>query len=376
MNVLALDDRLASVYRHRGPFVTVYLDATRTSENAAHEIEVRWSDVRAELEKQGADGASLDAVGRAIEADTGTPGRHGLVAIAAEGTLCFADHLHDPPACSSGSLAALPDVLPYLAQRATDEPHVVVVADRGGADIFVVDEHGGEQEDTVEGETSYPIHRTGRDDWSERHFQQRVENTWEANARDVAEAVQRHLARTRAKLLVIAGDVRARSLIAEALGSAPDLTVRTIEAGGRADGASAEALADAVHAEVLRHVWAQRRQVLEHLRQNLGRGEYAVAGAEAVVRALRMSQADTVVLSNDPSSTLTAWVGPGATDFGLHDGEAADVGVTDVEHVRFDAALARAVYGTGARLLVTPGAHDYVQDGIGALLRYDTATTT
>jgi hypothetical protein len=123
---------------------------------------------------------------------------------------------------------------------------------------------------------------------------------------------------------------------------------------------------------VLRQAWRERRSVLEHLAQNLGRGAYAVAGLDAVVNALRMAQADTVVLSDDPSSTLRAWVGPAATDFGLDDGEADDLGVQPIGHDRFDAALVRAVLGTGARLVVTPGAHDYRPDGIGALLRYET----
>ena len=33
--------------------------------------------------------------------------------------------------------------------------------------------------------------------------------------------------------------------------------------------------------------------------------------------------------------------------------------------------LVRAVVGTGAQLAVTPNAHDYLPEGIGALLRYD-----
>jgi hypothetical protein len=80
---------------------------------------------------------------------------------------------------------------------------------------------------------------------------------------------------------------------------------------------------------------------------------------------------DVVMLSDDPSSTLRAWVGPGMTDFGLDDAETQALGVSDVQHDRFDAALVRAVVGTGADLLVTPGAHDYLPEGIGALLRYD-----
>ena len=94
------------------------------------------------------------------------------------------------------------------------------------------------------------------------------------------------------------------------------------------------------------------------------------AALVAAVKSAR-SQADTVVVSDDPSSTLRAWVGPNPTDFGLDDSEASALGVQEVQHDRFDSALVRAVHGTGAHLLVVPGPHAIAEDGIGALLRYD-----
>jgi hypothetical protein len=98
-----------------------------------------------------------------------------------------------------------------------------------------------------------------------------------------------------------------------------------------------------------------------------------VAGVPAVVRALRMAQADTVVLSDNPSSTITAWIGQEATEFGLDENEIVQLGVASPPvHDRFDAALVRAAVGTRAPLVITPGAHDYLPDGIGALLRYET----
>jgi hypothetical protein len=372
VNVLASQDRLTELYAHRGPFVTVYLDATRATETGAHEVEVRWRDVRAELEQAGADSAGLDAIAEAVAADVGTPGRHGLVVVAADGRVVLADVLAEPPARSTGSVSPLPRLLPYLAQRTTEIPHVVVVADRTGADILAVGATG-QQQQSVDGGTSYPIHRSAADQWNERHFQHRVENTWESNAQDVAAAVSRQLAQGGAKLVIVAGDVRARHLIADALGSPAGVTVRTIDEGGRAAGSSAEALQAAVHDAVLQQVWRVRREVLEHLQQNLGRHEYAVAGVAPVIDALRMSQVDTLVISDDPSSPLTAWVGPGTTDFGTDDGEAAELGITDVQRDRLDAALVRAAVGTNARLVVTPGGHGYLPEGIGALLRFETA---
>jgi hypothetical protein len=51
------------------------------------------------------------------------------------------------------------------------------------------------------------------------------------------------------------------------------------------------------------------------------------------------------------------------------------MGVSDAQEDRFDAALVRALAGSGAGLLITPNAHQYVPDGIGALLRYDDDST-
>jgi ribosomal protein L7Ae-like RNA K-turn-binding protein len=364
--------RLADLYARKGPFVTVYLDATRATETGPHEVQVRWADARAELEQAGGDQRTLDAIAGAVDADAHTPGRHGLVVVAVEGDVGYRDVLSGPPALPSGRLAPLPHLLPYLAQRTTEIPHLVVVADRTGADILEVLPGGREDRESVEGRT-YPIHRTAADVWNEDHFQRRVENTWESNAENVAEEVRRLVRQGPAKLVIVAGDVRARTMIADALDSPPGMTVRTIDEGGRAAGSSTEALQAAVHDAVLHQVWRERREVLEHLQQNLGRHEYAVAGVAPVVEALRMSQVDTLVMSDDAESPLTAWVGPGMTDFGLDDAEAEATGVTSVQHDRLDAALIRAAVGTHARLVVTPGGHSYLPEGIGALLRFDTA---
>lgn len=290
VNVLASLDGLAQLYARKGPFATAYLDATRATENGAREVETRWAEVRAQLEAAGADAATVDAVADAVRADVGTPGRHGLVVVAAAGEALLTEVLHEAPTRSSGSFSPLPRLLPYLAQRTTDLPHVVVVADRTGADLYAVGPEG-QQHHTVEGGASYPVHRTAADVWNERHFQHRVENTWESNAQDVADAVSRQLAAGPAKLVVVAGDVRARHLIADALGTPPG---------------------------------------------------------------------------------ITAWVGPGLTEFGMDDAEAAATGVTSVRHDRLDAALVRAAVGTNARLVITPGGHGYLPEGIGALLRFQT----
>lgn len=374
----ALSESIGPLYEHDGPFVTVYFDATRTSESGVHEVELRWQELRSELSRQGATENDLQLLDDAVAEPDEIGGPHGRVLLAAGGEVLLDARLPEPPARPHGAFGPVPDLVPLVAAAAPAASYVLVVADHTGADVTGVPAElaaaGRRPSGTsVTGSRPYPVHKTGRNEWSERHFQNRVENSWSANAKDVAAEVAEAVASVDADLVLVAGDPHARSLlradIPAVVGPATDIV--DLEAGSRADGASEEALDHAVREALLHYAWRKRREVLEHLQQNLGRGRYAVAGVADVVAAVRRSQADTVVLSDDPSSTLTAWIGPEPLQVGLSADELTAMGVSEPEQVRFDAALLRAVAGSGGRLVVTPNAHDYVPDGIAALLRYD-----
>ena len=65
----------------------------------------------------------------------------------------------------------------------------------------------------------WPVHRTSSVDWSERHFQLRVENTWEHNAAEIADALAVCQEETGADLLILVGDDRERRSVHERLPS-------------------------------------------------------------------------------------------------------------------------------------------------------------
>jgi len=378
----SLPDSISSVYEHDGPFVTAYFDATRATENGAREVELRWRELREQLAGSGATEADLTAVDATLTEHLEVGGRHGRVVVAAHGAVLLNEVLAEPPARPRASVGPVPDLVPFAAARGTGTPYVLVVADHTGADLVGVPADFAAAgirpgAKSVDGSRPYPIHKTGRDEWDERHFQNRVDNSWATNARDVAAQVRDQAQDVGAEMVVLAGDPRARSLLHEDVPAVldPSVEVIEIEAGVRADGASDESLDTAVHDALLQHSWRHRREVLEHLQQNLGRERYAVAGVPGVVEAVRRSQADTVVLSDDPSSTLTAWIGPEPLQVALNREDLEAMGVDEPRETRFDAALLRAVVGSGADLMVTPNAHDYVEDGIAALLRYDDAVT-
>ena len=360
---------IVSLAQASGPFATVYLDVTRSVEQAQQEIDLRWRGLREELRRAGATESVLTAIDGSVGGHE-APGERGQVVVANGDGVVFDHVMPRRPLRDEARWAPLPHLVPYLASLEPAIPYVLVAADHTGADLTVVPAiDAAEQVPAgvtahVSGSEQHPITKTSVRDWSERHFQHRVENNWAANARDVADAVGRQVTEVRARVVVLKGDPHARSLLRQDLADVlhPEVTVLDAE-----DGDVAGAL--------LRHSWHERREVLAHLQQNLGRGQYAVAGTQDVLRAVRRAQVDTLVLSDDPSSTLTAWVGPEPLQVAVERDEVAAMGVTRPQQDRYDAALLRALSGSGAGIVITPNAHEYVRDGIAALLRYSDAAT-
>jgi hypothetical protein len=70
-----------------GGFATVYLDVSHDSENAEHEGDLRWSEQRSRLEKQGADAETLEALDDAVRTARPAASRSGRVLVARAGEL-------------------------------------------------------------------------------------------------------------------------------------------------------------------------------------------------------------------------------------------------------------------------------------------------
>lgn len=379
---MQISSDVAALYAQPGPFATAFFDATRSSEQGAEEVRLRWQALREQIAAAGADDSTLNAMDERVGGHRDVPGPHGQLVVAAGGRVLLDLVAARAPAQPVGRWSALPHVMPFLAHTAPQVPHVIVAADRTGADIATVSalsaaQGGAPTEwDSVSG-GAYPIHRTGRNTWDERQFQNRVENSWADNARTVAGEVAEHVAAIGAEVVVITGDEHARSLLMRDLPHALPSDVELVDSsdGGRGAGASAEALDDAVNDAILRHVWRERRAILERLQQGIGRHDYGLQGIPAVLDALRKSQVDTLILSDDPSSTAMAWVGPEPLQLALTEQELRDLGVAQPQQDRLDAALVRALAGSAAQILITPDAHSYITDGIAALLRYTDAST-
>jgi hypothetical protein len=377
-------------------YVSVYLDTTPADGSARAELALRWRDARRRLVADGADEPTLDVIGHAVTAREHGIGGHA--AFARAGSLLLSRPLPEPPRREISRYAPLPHVMPLLAQQPRNVPHVRIAAshvggqvlafsgegmastegtadpDSGGGSVPVAS--GAESVSATPAELSevrgeaWPVHkvRTGGE-WAQAHLQRSVEETWAHNAREIAEVAVREAARVRAEFVVVGGDVRERSMVADLLPPSLRETAVLVDREVAADSAE---FARAAQAEAARLGLEASRDRLGEFRERMSRTGAgtgrAAEGLDATLTALRDGLAAGVLIDDDPSSAALAWIGPGLADAATRPEQLAELGIGTPVRDRADAALARAAAGTGTALFFLPPGSG-LRDGVGALLR-------
>jgi len=358
-------DFLQAVYALPPPYASLYLETARDTEHATKAVALRWRRAREALLDAGADSATVDA----IEAVVTDPARAapGRAVFAAGGRVGYTEALPTPPR-PLAEWSGLPRVLPLLCQR--DEPiiHLRVLVDRIGADITVLGRRA--RTVTVQGR-DWPVQKVNEGGWSQARYQRSAAETWEANARQVAEVVAHEAGNADAQLIIVAGDVRARELLLERLPEPYRGRALLAEHGGRAAGIDEEKWEAEVAGLLSAHQAARRRGRIAAFGEGHGRGD-AVSGAPEVAAALRAGQADVVLLNDPPGDGPwgTLWYGDAPAELAATEDEARDLGIEDPRPEQAGAVLVRAMVGTGARVDHVPREELELTDGIGALLRY------
>jgi len=345
---------LRPLYDEIGGYVSVYLDTSRAHENAPQAIELRWRAARERLAAAGARPASLDAVAEVI----GDPGEAapGRAVFARDGAVAFTGAMDAPPRREIARLAPLPHLMPLLAQHRPPIPHVRVSATRAGGEIVAIGGAGQAWRDWVAGR-QWPVHKTSVGGWSQARHQRSVEETWDENAKALAAEVAAAAGRAGARHVIVAGDVRARSLLLGHLSTplAESATVVEEEVG-----ADSQAMAEA--ADRALSEWADRhgRERFENWQTRLAHGR-AVEGLAPTMAAFRDGNVSDLFLADDPSSTAAAWIGPAGTDLAASEEELLERDVPGPVVDRADAAIVRAVARTDAELHFLPA--DLVETG-------------
>ncbi|MFA1544320.1 baeRF2 domain-containing protein [Actinomadura monticuli] len=358
---------LKTLYQRPGPYASVYADLTRTTEDAAKAAELRWRALRADLEDQNTPKATVRAIERTIEEELALRRSEGIVVFAADGEVVHTERLPGPPRATRATLAPLPDVLPFLAERGERFPHLLAVVDRRGGAIDCVNGDGRHEHIDVRGDEDFPIRKVKAGDWNQSRFQRSTENTWKLNAKKVAHEIDRAADRCRAEAVVIAGDVRARNAVLEEVSES--VLEHTVEADKNTsidDPDLDVELHRLLNLKTAEHVMT----VAERFERELANGERAVAGLPATTEALRHGQVETLLLVDEPDADSRLWIGPDPTQVAATADELREeFGITDPREDRADAALVRAAAATDSDLVVLPLNGDA---SVGAVLRYTT----
>ncbi|MGN9906796.1 baeRF2 domain-containing protein [Phytohabitans sp. LJ34] len=385
---------LRSLYAHPGPWASAYLDATPDTEDAARAVALRWRALRESLAGQGASAGLLSAMDQALDAAPAEPDRRGVALFVSEAAPddVTVERLPTPPRADLARYGALPHTMPLVAQRGEEVGWLRVVADRTGGDLTAFDTGGVRpgagvappaeagtvpptgtvrHSETVRGHESYPIRKVKPGGWSQARYQREAETTWQRNTGDVAAATTELADTLGPDVLVLAGDVRARQLLLDQLPKRWRERAVVTDAGSRAAGADPEPLDDATTVAVADVADRRTRDAVDRFGAQAGVGN----GLAAVVNALQREQVEAMLIVDDPSSTDELWIGPEPAQLALDPAQLTEMGVEEPVRVRADAALVRAVAGTGADLvLVGPDDAD-LRHGVGAVLRYTDAST-
>jgi hypothetical protein len=365
-------DFLEPVTAQKGPWATVYATTGPPDEAAISRRELTWRELCHSLEEQGADRATVDAVVGALERSAPDAEPRAVALFAADGRVALECRLARDPGRSEASWSALPRLTPLLELVGQEPACLVARVDRSGADFELHDVGRATKAGGVEGQ-DWPLHRASAGDWSVKHFDVAVENTWEDNAALIAEELARAFEASGTELVVLAGGARECHAVRDRLPAALQEVTTVSGHGGRAAGADSDQLAADIEAARPDHVARRTETVLDRFRAGRNasdRPDAAVEGIPAVAEAAQEHRIDTLLLSGSgPDLNREVWVGDEPDQVAVRRSDAEQLGAGHPSPARADDALVLSTAAAGGEAVVVPG-DGTPAGGVGALLRW------
>ncbi|WP_052867283.1 baeRF2 domain-containing protein [Streptomyces niger] len=372
---------LQPIVERPGPWASVYADVSHDTEDAAKQQELSARDAADRLSALGADDATCRAVHDCLTS-LRRPGQSlahsGRAIFATGGEVVLDTPLAGPPVTRDVTWSPVPRLAPLLDALGENPVCLVVYVDRTGADFELRSDTARSDAGQVSGD-DYPVHRTATGDWSERHFQLKVENTWEQNAGEIADAVAQAFEHSGAELILLAGDARERRSVHDRLPEQLRAVAYESEHGGRARGADSTRLERDIAQVRAGLELDHTSDIIQRFQAGSGRsnGESDVAaGVPNLIEAAREHRIDTLLISPDGGDAgREVWVGPGPDQLAVRGSEMQYLGEVHPAPARADDALLRAAVAGGAQAVMLHHTDEEPPGGLGALLRWSTPVT-
>ncbi|OLZ63132.1 hypothetical protein AV521_39700 [Streptomyces sp. IMTB 2501] len=362
---------LEPLYKQSGPFASVYLDTSRDAaiEDPDAAVQLRWRHLRDALLSEGADRDSITAVAGSVGSDTDVPGTHGQAVFTAHGHLALLDELPAPPARDTAHFGTLPDTMPVIVQHAPGIPYLAVHVHYGGR-------HSADATGIVRIEAEAGTWPLTKVTLGHRLDEEIPVADWTHAAAEVGRELEGYARRIDVETVVVAGDVWARGILIHRLPASLRGQVTTVEGAGESKAGRA-LLEQRLESLFAGRMAAHDRALLDAFLAERARDGAFAEGLAPAVSALQRGRVRALFLNDHPESPLHMWAGPEPGQLALAEQELRSYGIREVSEERADAALARAVVGTRAELVLVPEQELRLSEGVGVLLRYaDPASRT
>ncbi|WP_461170826.1 baeRF2 domain-containing protein [Arthrobacter sp. Z1-15] len=365
--------KYADLHRRGGPWCVVYTDAGTGTVDGLEAADVRPGNIREALAAMGASPEDLEAVETAVAPATGLPSPVSRYVLVRQGSVEMNEVLPGQLVVPEQvSAEPVPDLLPLLKHRPEEFPYVVAEVSREDAEIRLeyVGRPGPAAVQGVEG-SEEDIRKLPGGGWAHDKQQRRTEESWRRNADEVASEIDRIVDSSGARLIILAGDVRARGLVQEQLTEAHKKLVSIVDSHTHTGGSRNDGFEDQVQERIALQWAAEQEQILDRLALQEGQANpESATGIGAVVHALQQAQVDVLIL-NDNALSDRQLLALGAEPWVASADDQA-LGAEVLGKVPAPAALLRAAALTDASLLLVP---DGVLPGgadVAALLRWPT----
>lgn len=302
----------ASLYRREGQWCTALVDVSLGTTSAQEAVDSLPGQVGKLLGSQQASDADIEALTAAL---VSAEGHVSPVArfVAVNNGEVVVDEIIDGLKVEFADVdcGPFPNLVALARARGGQFPYLVAEAGKDGGEVSLYHSSvkGADESRGVTGDPDEAHHaRKVPGQYDEPKNQSNTEEIWRRNADELAKQIDELARENYVRLIVLAGDVKAREMVAGMLAVAHKPITSILDQHTRTGGADQAAFAAAVQERVDEVLGRDVQELSERVANRSGSGRPELAlGFDEVVAALQQAQAATVLVNQyQDDETLTA----------------------------------------------------------------------